>query len=400
MAIQPQEASVAPDAVFTQTPPAPSTPQPDGRDRSTWNGWPSRNTAQPRVIVDDQERITRIRTPVMDLEGHMTPTHLFYVVQHFAVPEPIRTEDWRMTIDGEVQNPVTLTYEDMRRMPARTVRTVMECSGSDANFFEYFQGKGPRPIRAEEGMIASAGEFTGVPLATVLARAGLNHCAAHVRVEGWDCGVPPTAKSGTQPFYYDKGLPLEKALHPDTMLAWAQNGELLEHLHGAPMRLLVPGWSGNWSVKWVQRIEVTAEPPDCWYHWQFYYYGNAPDDPNKELITTIGVRSIVTFPRDDQTTLQRGTHIIRGRAWSGAGAITQVEVSVDGGQTWHAAHLEPPRERWLWGRWSFAWDAPPGQYHVMSRATDEVGRVEPQTPRYNNMRKNFSAIVATDVTVI
>ena len=400
MAIRPQEADVAPDAVFTQTPPAPPTPQPDGRDRSIWNGWPSRNTAQPRVLIDDQERITRIRTPVMDLEGHLTPTHLFYVVQHFDVPEPIRPEDWRMTIDGEVHNPVTLTYEDVRRMPARTVRTVMECSGSDANFFEYFQGQGPRPIRAEEGMIASAGEFTGVPLATVLAKAGLNHRAAHVRVEGWDSGVPPTAKPGTPSFYYDKGLPLEKALHPATILAWAQNGELLEHLHGAPMRLLVPGWSGNWSVKWVQRIEVTAELPDCWYHWQFYYYGDAPDDPNKELITTIGVRSIVTFPRDDQTTLQRGTHIIRGRAWSGAGAITQGEVSVDGGQTWQAAHLEPPRERWLWGRWSYIWEAQPGQYHVMSRATDEVGRVEPQTPRYNNMRKNFSAIVATDVTVI
>jgi DMSO/TMAO reductase YedYZ molybdopterin-dependent catalytic subunit len=398
MAIRPEE--VAPDAVFTERPPTPPAPQPDGKDRSTWNGWPSRNMAQPRVIIDDQERITRIRTPVMDLEGLMTPTHLFYVVQHFAVPEPIRPEDWQMTLDGEVKNPMTFTYEDLRRLPARTVRTVMECSGSDANFFEYFKGEGPRPIRAEEGMIASAGEFTGVPLARVLAQAGLNHRAAHVRVEGWDRGVPPTAKPGTSPFYYDKGLPLEKALHPDTILAWAQNGELLEHLHGAPIRLLVPGWSGNWSVKWVQRIEVTAEPPDCWYHWQFYYYGNSPDDPNKELITTIGVRSVVTFPRDDQTTLRHGTHVIRGRAWSGAGAITQVEVSMDGGQTWHAAHLEPPRERWLWVRWSYVWEAQPGQYAIMARATDEVGRVEPQIPRYNNMRKNFSAIVATDITVV
>src|SRR4029453_19343243 len=124
MAIRPEE--VAPDAVFTEPPPTPPMPQLDGKDRSMWNGWPSRNTAQPRVIIDDQERITRIRTPVMDLEGHMTPTHLFYVVQHFDVPEPIRSEDWRMTIDGEVQNPVTLTYEDVRRMPARTVRTIME----------------------------------------------------------------------------------------------------------------------------------------------------------------------------------------------------------------------------------------------------------------------------------
>ena len=398
MASQPHE--VAPDAVFTQTPPSPPTPQPDGKDRSTWNGWPSRNTAAPRVLTDDQGRVARIRTPVLDLEGHMTPTHLFYVVQHFAVPEPMRPEDWRVTIDGEVKESVTLTYEDIRRLPARTVRTVMECSGSDADFFEYVKGERARPVRATEGMILSAGEFTGVPLATVLAKAGLNHRAAHVRVEGWDCGVPPTAKPGTEPFYYDKGLPLEKALHPDTILAWAQNGELLEHLHGAPIRLLVPGWSGNWSVKWVQRIEVTAEPPDCWYHWQFYYYGSGPDDPRKELITTIGVRSLLTFPRDDQTTLPRGMHVIRGRAWSGAGAITQVEISIDGGATWHTAHLEPPHERWLWRRWSYVWEAQPGQYQIMSRATDEVGRVEPQMPRFNNMRKNFSAIVGVDVTIV
>jgi DMSO/TMAO reductase YedYZ molybdopterin-dependent catalytic subunit len=352
------------------------------------------------VLIDPQDRITRIRTPVFDLEGNMTPTHLFYVVQHFAVPDPLRPEEWRMTVDGEVKNALSLTYEDLRRLPARTVRTVMECSGSDADFFEHFKGEKPRPVRAKEGMILSAGEFTGVPLATVLAQAGLTHAAAHVRVEGWDRGVPPTAAPGTQPFYYDKGLPVEKALHPDTILAWAQNGELLEHLHGAPIRLLVPGWSGNWSVKWVQRIEVTAEPPDCWYHWQFYYYGDSPDDPNKELITTIGVRSIVTSPRDDVTTLPGGTQVIRGRAWSGAGAITQVEVSTDGGTTWHAAHLQPPRERWLWVCWSYVWDARPGQYRIMSRATDEVGRVEPLTPRFNNMRKNFSAVVGTDVTVV
>ena len=104
-----------------------------------------------------------------------------------------------------------------------------------------------------------AGEFTGVPLAAVLERAGLGAKAAHVRVEGWDCGVPASASPGTKPFFYDKGLPLEKALHPDTILAWAMNGELLEHLHGAPVRLVVPGWSGNWSVKWARRIEVLEQ---------------------------------------------------------------------------------------------------------------------------------------------
>ncbi len=372
----------------------------DARGTGTWYGWSSPNTSQPVTLPDEQGRIKRVRTPVLDLEGLMTPTHLFYVVQHFDVPEPIRPKDWRLTIDGEVHQSITLNYDDLRRLPSRTVRTVMECSGSDADFFEYFKGERERPSRAKEGMILSAGEFTGVPLATVLAQAGLGPRAAHVRAEGWDIGVPAQAEAGTQPFYYDKGLPLEKALHPDTIVAWAQNGELLEHLHGAPVRLLVPGWSGNWSVKWLRRLDVLEEPPDCWYHFNFYYYGNAPDDPNKELITSIGIRSLVTFPKDDTTMLPRGVHVIRGRAWSGAGAVVNVDVSVDGGVTWHTAHIEPPQERWMWVRWSYVWEAEqPGSYRIMSRATDEVGRVEPPEPRYNNMRKNFSASVPTEVTI-
>jgi len=212
--------------------------------------------------------------------------------------------------------------------------------------------------------------------------------------------VPPTAAAGTKPFYYDKGLPIEKALHPDTILAWAQNGQLLEHLHGAPVRLLVPGWSGNWSVKWLTKLELMEREPDCWYHYQFYYYGSSPDDPNKELITTIGVKSIITQPNDDTEMLSAGVHMIRGYAWSGAGAIDLVEVSTDGGETWHAAHIEAPRERFMWVRWSYRWDARhKGAYTLMSRATDEIGRAQSHEPRYNNMRKNFSAITSHPVTI-
>ena len=311
------------------------------------------------------------------------------------------------TLSGEVKNPLELTYEGLRRFPARTVRTVMECSGSDAGFFDYFQGKGPRPSRTKECMLLSASEWTGASLAAVLNEAGLTGKAVAVRAEGWDQGAPADVNSegrvvyhDVEPFYYDKGLPLEKALHPDTILAWAQNGELLGHSHGAPVRLLVPGWSGNWSVKWLRRLEVTDRMPDCWYHYNFYYYGDSPDDPNKELITTIGVKSIVTYPRDDDPTLLRGTHVLRGYAWSGAGAITQVDVSVDGGETWQPARLEEPRDRFMWVRWSYLWHAQvPGKYGVMARATDEVGRVQSREPRYNNMQKNFSAIVANEVTI-
>ena len=382
------------DGAETGTPPA------EADNAGLWNGWPTQNRAEAKIIRDDAGRVMRVRTPIMELDGLMTPTDLFYVVQHFDVPEVVSPEDWQVTIGGAVHQAVTLRFEDLRRLPARTVRTVMECSGSDANFFEYFKGEEPRPSRIEEGMILSAGEFTGVPLAAVLAQAGLGPKAAHVRVEGWDFGQPATAPD-VEPFFYDKCLPLEKALHPDTILAWSQNGERLEHLHGAPVRLLVPGWSGNWSVKWVRHIEVREEPADCWYHFNFYYYGDSPDDPNKELITTIGVKSLVNSPTHGEAALSRGTHMIRGLAWSGAGAITEVEVSVDDGVTWHAAHIEPPRERWLWVRWSYPWEVQqPGHYRLMARARDEVGRVQSREPRYNNMRKNFSAIIANEVTVV
>jgi len=201
------------------------------------------------------------------------------------VPPVIETDAWELKILGEVKDPLTLNFGQLRRFPGRSVRTVMECSGSDATFFEYLKGEGPKPSRTQEGMILSASEWTGVPLASVLNEAGLTARSLYVRAEGNDLGVPPTAAEGTEPFYYDKGLPIEKALHPDTILAWAQNGQLLEHLHGAPVRLLVPGWSGNWSVKWLIKIEVMEPEPSCWYHYQFYYYATSADDPDKELIT-------------------------------------------------------------------------------------------------------------------
>ena len=222
------------------------------------------------TLPDPKGRTMRVRAPVMDLEGLITPTELHYVVQHFDVPEPIPAENWTLKIHGEVKRPLNVNYEELRRFPGRTVRTVMECSGSDADFFEYIKGdREERPSRSKECMILSASEWTGTPLASVLNEAGLTGRAVAVRAEGVDKGVPPSASPDTEPFFYDKGLPIEKALHPDTILAWAQNGQLLEHLHGAPVRLLVPGWSGNWSVKWLQELEVMDHVPRLLVSLQF-----------------------------------------------------------------------------------------------------------------------------------
>ena len=392
-----QEEGAIPDFLRMEGVGGPQSTNPHGS--KNWYGWPSKEM-NPVNLLDDEGRVKRVRTPVVDLEGLITPTELHYVVQHFEVPDVVPADKWSLTIGGEVKNPLTINYEQLRRYPGRTVRTVMECSGSAATYFEYFKGEGPKPSRTQERMILSASEWTGTPLAAVLNDAGLTDKALYIRAEGWDEGVPASAAPGTAPFLYDKGLSREKALHPDTLLVWAHNGQLLEHLHGAPVRLIVPGWSGNWSVKWLKQLEVMDHMPDCWYHYQFYYYADSADSPDKELITTIPVRSIVTHPNDDTDTLSKGSHVVRGYAWSGSAPITQVEVSIDGGETWQATRLEGSNDPWMWVRWSYLWDAQKsGKYSVMCRATDASGRVQSREPRYNNMRKNFSAIVGYDITI-
>jgi DMSO/TMAO reductase YedYZ molybdopterin-dependent catalytic subunit len=134
-----------------------------------WHGWPTKDI-NPVTLTDDEGRTVRIRTPVMDLEGLITPTHLHYTVQHFAVPPVVESAAWKLKIVGEVKDPLTLNFDQLRRFPGRSVRTVMECSGSDATFFEYFKGEGPKPSRTQEGMILSASEWTGVPLAACCTR--------------------------------------------------------------------------------------------------------------------------------------------------------------------------------------------------------------------------------------
>jgi len=170
----------------------------NARKTGNWHGWPTKDV-KPVTLSDDEGRTVRIRTPVMDLEGLITPTNLNYTVQHFAVPPVVETGVWELKLEGEVKDPLTLNFDQLRRFPARNVRTVMECSGSDATYFEYFKGEGPRPSRTQEGMILSASEWTGVPLAAVLHEAGLTAKARYVRAEGSDLGVPPTAAEAPNP---------------------------------------------------------------------------------------------------------------------------------------------------------------------------------------------------------
>ncbi len=384
-------------------------------------GWADRKRSTPYTLTDAEGRVISQRTPVGDLQGLITPTDLRYVVVQLDAPEPVHPDDWSMEIGGEVDKPRSFTMEGLRRMPAKTVRCVHECSGSEQDFFEYLRSKGASygcyihptqegkptrhvPENDHNGLISS-GEWVGVPLASVLETLGVKHGAYGVLAQGFDRGRPAEfATAGAQSvpegeINFEKCLPLEKALHPDTLLAWALNGEFIRHIHGGPVRLITPGWSGNWSVKWLQKLEVMDHKPALYYQDQYFYLAEDPDEPNKDMITAMGVKSLITEPRDGDPPLPRGEHLVSGLAWSGEGQIIRVEVSTDGGQHWHDAHLEGPIERWLWVRWSHPWQAAePGEYSIMARATDERGRVQPQID-WNYLGKNFDGIVPVEVEV-
>ncbi|MDP6065796.1 MAG: molybdopterin-dependent oxidoreductase [Alphaproteobacteria bacterium] len=406
-------------------------------------GWPDRKRARPQIFKDVEGRVVSTRMPLLEMEGLITPTDASYILAQLQVPDPVHPEDYEFSVFGEVENPGTWTLEDVRRLPGRSVRAVIECAGNDADFFDYLEagsnmakpsfeidpederlhwslsGKEREDMPEADDLqsaiditcLVSGGEWTGVPLHELLDRVGLKSNAVAIRFEGWDEGRPDpiyiyrsVGRTDFEVFdpgiiNFDKGLPIAKALHPDTILAWAQNGEWLQHLHGAPLRLIVPGWAGNWWVKWIHKIEVMDHMPDCYHQTHYFVDGKSPDDPDKKMMTALGVKSIITDPQDHYSPLPRGSHMVRGLAWSGEGEITGVEVSLDEGQSWRQAHVEYSPDRWLWKRWSYLWEVDkPGDYTILARARDETERMQPQT-EWNFMRKHFDGIVPTRITI-
>lgn len=406
-------------------------------------GWPDRKRYRLSPGKDREGRTISGRTPFLQHEGLLTPTDAYYVVAQLQMPDPVHPDDYSFEIFGEVERPATYSLGDLRKLPGHTVRAVTECAGNDTAFWDYLDsrakgGNMPKPLLeasedverpdwrglAAKGIaieelkatipstcLVSGGEWTGVPLREVLARAGVKRTAVAVRLEGFDTGRPdPTVQylsAGRNDFEvhdpgvinYDKGLPIAKAMDRQTILAWAHNGEWLTHVHGAPVRLVVPGWAGNWWVKWIHKIEVMDRMPDCYHQTYYFVSGKGPDDPDKKPMTALGVKTVITEPRDEDSPLPRGSHVIRGLAWSGEGAMARVEVSTDGGATWHDAHVEEHADRYLWRRFSYLWEVgEAGRYTLMSRGTDEQGRRQPVT-EWNFQNKHFDGIVPVDVVI-
>jgi DMSO/TMAO reductase YedYZ molybdopterin-dependent catalytic subunit len=324
--------------------------------------------------------------------GVVTPNAACYVRNHFRVPS-CSIGKWRLAIGGLVKTPMEITYEEVRALPSRSIMVTLECAGN---------GRAAMRPRAEGeqwryGAVSTA-NWTGVPLRVVLDAAGLLAEVCEIVVEGADRGHVDDA-SCIIPFA--RSLPLKVALHPDTLLAYAMNGETLPAEHGYPVRLIVPGWYGVASVKWVARLEAAAQPYRGFYQVDRYVMTNGElGEAGGTPLTRMAVRSVITTPTDGAE-LPCGRQVVRGLAWSGAAPVHRVEVSVDGGATWAQAVWTSESTRYAWRSWECEWSAKqPGEAILQSRARDAAANVQPATALWNRLGYANNAIQSVRLFII
>jgi sulfane dehydrogenase subunit SoxC len=333
--------------------------------------------------------------PLEALRYDVTPPGLHYVLTHFDIPA-VDPASWRLEIGGAVDRPVSLALDDLMRRPQVTSRVLLECAGNGRARFE------PRPI-SQPWLLEAVGsaEWTGTPLAPLLEEAGIDTAAVDVVFTGADHGVERGVEQD-----YARGLPLAEALRPETLLVWAMNETPLPPQHGAPLRLLIPGWYGMAHVKWLTRIDVLTEPFTGYQNVTAYRLKVDAGEPG-EPVTRIRPRALLAPPGwPDFMTRERfvraGQVVLSGRAWSGRAPVTRVEVSTDGGRSWDDAELAAadPAHPWSWRGWTFTWDAHPGTVELVVRATDADGTGQPVEPEWNRQGMANNLVQRVPVTVL
>lgn len=330
-----------------------------------------------RIVV--REAPHNAETPLEALSAELTPTERHYVRSNFA--EPSLSDDHEIRLEGAVHQPGVISVGTLRGAAARTLTVTMECAGNNR------LGLAPLPPGEpwDFGAISTA-TWTGARLKDLLLGAGLRDDVVEVLVVGADRGKVEGSSSEVP---FARALPREVALDEDTLLAWEMNGSPLTHRHGAPVRLIVPGWYGMASVKWVCRIEALTAPFSGHFQTERYVYEGR--DGARAPVTRMKVKSLVTEPGENAT-VPAGRVQIGGWAWSGEGGIERVEVSVDGGP-WTPAELGPQRSRHAWRRFCLEVHLTrKGRHTVRSRATDAAGRSQPEHPEWNSLGYGNNAI--------
>jgi DMSO/TMAO reductase YedYZ molybdopterin-dependent catalytic subunit len=331
-----------------------------------------RASAGPAGLIVREKQPVNLESPFELLDGLLTPNHLFYVRNHFPVPElDARTHQLHLT--GEVENPFTITCEELRAMPSETRTATLECAGNGRVFLV----PSAEGVQWQSGAVGTA-EWTGVPLSALLHRSGLHEGATEVVFEGADKGEPKERPVPPGEIKYARSIPVSKAF--DVLIAYAMNGEDLSPDHGYPLRALVRGHYGMASVKWLSAIHVVAGQFQGYFQTTDYAWWseNGTGNPERVPLGEMCLKSQIARPQIDES-IAAGTRCrVYGAAWS-ARQVDCVEFSDDDGQTWHEAQFLDPVSPGVWRRWQFDWQVPSsaGARTLRSRARDAQGNIQP-----------------------
>jgi DMSO/TMAO reductase YedYZ molybdopterin-dependent catalytic subunit len=314
-----------------------------------------------------------LEMPFETTESFITPTESFYVRTHFPIPK-IDRDAWWLHVEGEVEKPFTINYEQLLELEAVTIPVTLECAGNNRHFLE------PKVKGVQWGLGAvGTAEWTGVPLSVLLDRAAVKSNAREVVLEGSDHGTLDDPKSPPGELTFSRSVPLGKAQR-DVLLAYRMNGKDLLPEHGFPVRAIVPGWYAMASIKWLQRIIATAQPFTGYYQTLDYaYWKRLGDVAELSPVAELQVKAEIVKPAQGETVPANSTVRIHGAAWSSGNKIARVEVSTDGGATWMDASLLGESKPNAWCFWEFNWKTPaaPGKQTLVARATDALGRTQP-----------------------
>jgi sulfane dehydrogenase subunit SoxC len=331
--------------------------------------------------------------PLEALRYAITPAGLHYLLIHYDVPDADEAE-WELTVDGAVGRPLRLSLDDVRARPAVTMPVTLECAGNGRAHLE------PRP-HSQPWLLEAVGtaEWTGTRLRDLLDEAGPAAETVEVVFEGADRGVEGGAAQ-----QYARSLPVDETRREDVLVVHTMNGRPLLPQHGFPLRLVVPGWYGMASVKWLRRITAVTQPFTGYQNAVAYRLRQSEDEPGEPL-TRIEPRAIMIPPGipgfpDRERYLDAGPCTVEGRAWSGWGPVTRVEFSTDAARTWAEAVLDPAPGAGAWHGWRFAWNPEPGTYVLCCRATDATGRSQPMHAQWNLGGYRNNAVQRVEVTVV
>jgi DMSO/TMAO reductase YedYZ molybdopterin-dependent catalytic subunit len=323
-------------------------------------------------IVRSEEPLN-LEMPFEQLDGFITPTELFYVRTHFPIPK-IDKNQWRLRIEGEIEKPFELNYEELCKLEARTIPATLECAGNNRDSLE------PKVKGVQWGLGAVGNaNWTGVPLSILLDRAGVKPSVREVILEGADEGPLEDSKAPRGNVRFARSIGLTKA-REDVLLAYKMNDVDLTPEHGFPVRAIVPGWYAVASIKWLQRVIVTDRPFNGYYQTLDYAFWKRDGD-NAELVALreMQTKAEIARPVEGETVALNSNVRVFGAAWTGDGEIAKVELSTDAGSTWNEARLIGKAKPNAWRLWEYDWRTPAkaGKATLVSRATDSKGQTQP-----------------------